>query len=292
MFILILTILTVEFFRPLCLSEKKNSTKLIMFSRTLSQVARRRRYYSMSLCSQENANQDHIWGGPNLRATTIVCVRKDSKVVMAGDGQVSRGSTVVKGNARKVRRIGEGMIAGFAGGAADALTLFERLEGKLEEYPGQLLRAAVELGKDWRRDKYLRQLGAVMLVADAHLSLLVSGTGDVLELGDVMGIGSGGDYALAAARGLADVDGFDAEAIVVKAMRIASELCVYTNNNLTVESIDVGDAPPPDQSLSNEPIHAVLTPTAAAASRVDESSSDASDSDDEPSPSQDADTLQ
>lgn len=171
--------------------------------------------------------------------TTILSVRKGGKVVVAGDGQVSVGHTIMKGNARKVRPIGKGdVIAGFAGATADAMTLFERLEAKLEQYPGQLMRACVELAKDWRTDKYLRRLEAMMIVADAQTTLVLTGNGDVLEPeGGVIGIGSGGNYALSAARALADMD-LGAEEIVRKAMKIAAEICVYTNNNLTVESLD------------------------------------------------------
>lgn len=171
--------------------------------------------------------------------TTILSVRKGGKVVVAGDGQVSVGQTIMKGNARKVRPIGKGdVIAGFAGATADAMTLFERLEAKLEQYPGQLMRACVELAKDWRTDKYLRRLEAMMIVADAQTTLVLTGNGDVLEPeGGVIGIGSGGNYALSAARALADMD-LTAEEIVRKAMKIAAEICVYTNNNLTVEILD------------------------------------------------------
>jgi ATP-dependent HslUV protease subunit HslV len=173
-----------------------------------------------------------------LRATTILMVRKGSRVVIGGDGQVSLGQTVIKANARKVRRLGKGLvIGGFAGATADAFTLFDRLEGKLEQYPGQLLRACVELAKDWRTDRYLRRLEAMMLVADKEVGLLLTGTGDVLEPErQVMGIGSGGNYALAAARALMDVEP-DAEAIVRKALGIASEICVYTNANVVIESL-------------------------------------------------------
>lgn len=171
--------------------------------------------------------------------TTILAVRKGNTVVIAGDGQVSLGQTVIKSNARKVRRIGDGsVIAGFAGATADAFTLFERLEQKLERFPGQLTRAAVELAKDWRTDRYLRRLEAMMAVADKSVSLVITGTGDVLEPTDsVIGIGSGGNYALAAARALVDTD-MDPEAIVRKAMGIAADICVYTNNNLTIEKIE------------------------------------------------------
>ena len=171
-------------------------------------------------------------------ATTILMVRKGRHVVIGGDGQVSLGQTVIKSNARKVRRLAKGeVIAGFAGATADAFTLFERLEAKLEQYPKQLLRACVELAKDWRTDRYLRRLEAMMLVADREASLILSGTGDVLEPeSGVMGIGSGGMYALAAARALIDTDA-EAEAIVRKSLAIASEICVYTNGNLVVESL-------------------------------------------------------
>jgi ATP-dependent HslUV protease subunit HslV len=173
-----------------------------------------------------------------LHGTTILLVKKGGRVVIGGDGQVSLGQTVMKATARKVRRIAKGeVIAGFAG-ATDAFTLFERLETKLEQHPGQLLRAAVELAKDWRTDRYLRRLEAMMLVADKTSALVVTGTGDVLEPEDgVAAIGSGGNYALAAARALIDTDA-DAEAIVRKAMRIAAQICVYTNDNLTVESLE------------------------------------------------------
>ena len=171
--------------------------------------------------------------------TTILSIRKGGSVVIAGDGQVSFGSTVIKGNARKVRRLAGGSVmAGFAGATADALALFERLEGKLEQHPGQLARACVEMAKDWRTDRYLRRLEAMMAVADAQVSLVLTGNGDVLEPEDgLIGIGSGGAYALSAARALIDVDGMDAEAIARKAMRIAAQICVYTNENVTLEKI-------------------------------------------------------
>jgi ATP-dependent HslUV protease subunit HslV len=175
----------------------------------------------------------------SMHATTIVTVRKGGKVVIAGDGQVSLGQTIMKGNAKKVRRIGKDgkVIAGFAGATADAFTLFERLESKLDQYPGQLLRASVELAKDWRTDRYLRRLEAMMIVADVNVSLVLTGTGDVLEpeMG-VAGIGSGGNYALSAARALLDGP-LDAEAIVRKSLDIAADICVYTNRNVTIESL-------------------------------------------------------
>jgi ATP-dependent HslUV protease, peptidase subunit HslV len=171
--------------------------------------------------------------------TTILTVRKGGKVVIAGDGQVSLGQTIIKGNARKVRPLGTGqVIAGFAGATADAMTLFERLEGKLEQFPHQLTRAAVEMAKDWRMDRYLRRLEAMMIVADKTTSLVLTGTGDVLEPENgVIAIGSGGNYALAAARALLETD-MDAETICRKSMKIAADICVYTNGNLTVEILD------------------------------------------------------
>ncbi len=175
-----------------------------------------------------------------LDGTTILSVRKGGTTVIAGDGQVSLGNTVIKSGARKVRRLGGGsVIGGFAGATADAFTLFERLEGKLDQHPGQLMRACVELAKDWRTDRYLRRLEAMMAVADARSSLILSGTGDVLEPDDgVIGIGSGGPYALAAARALIDVEGLDAEAVARKAMGIAAGICIYTNDNVVIESIE------------------------------------------------------
>ena len=176
----------------------------------------------------------------NWHGTTILCVRKDARVAIAGDGQVSMGQTIVKSNARKLRRLGNGtVIAGFAGATADALTLFERLEAKLEQHPGQLSRACVELAKDWRTDRLLRRLEAMMAVADKDVSLVLSGTGDVLEPENgIIGIGSGGPYALAAARALFDRPDLDAEAIVRKSMEIAADICIYTNRNITLESLD------------------------------------------------------
>jgi ATP-dependent HslUV protease subunit HslV len=175
-----------------------------------------------------------VWHG-----TTILGVQRNGKVVVAGDGQVSLQHTIIKPNAKKVRRIGDGkVIAGFAGATADAFTLFERLERKLEQHHGQLMRAAVELAKDWRTDKYLRNLEAMMIVADKEVMLILTGNGDVLEPVDgLAAIGSGGNYALAAARALIDYEE-DADTIARKAMGIAAEVCVYTNGNLTVETID------------------------------------------------------
>ena len=182
---------------------------------------------------QASESQSPVWHG-----TTILTVRKGGKVVIGGDGQVSIGQTVIKANAKKVRKIGKGdVIGGFAGATADAFTLFERLESKLEQYPGQLTRAAVELAKDWRTDRYLRRLEAMMLVADKQTSLILTGTGDVLEPeAGIMGIGSGGNYALAAARALTDGP-LDAEAIVRRALDIAADICVFTNRNITVETL-------------------------------------------------------
>jgi ATP-dependent HslUV protease subunit HslV len=178
-------------------------------------------------------------GFPVWHGTTILTVRKGGRVVIAGDGQISLGQTVIKSNARKVRSLGKGdVIGGFAGATADAFTLFERLEGKLDQYPGQLTRAAVELVKDWRTDRFLRRLEAMMLVADRDRTLVLTGTGDVLEPErDVMGIGSGGNFALAAARALLDQP-LGAEEIARKAMQIAAEICVYTNASLVIESLE------------------------------------------------------
>jgi ATP-dependent HslUV protease subunit HslV len=180
---------------------------------------------------------------PGWHGTTIIGVRKGDKIVVAGDGQVSMGNTIVKANARKVRRLKSGaggeVIAGFAGATADAFALFERLEAKLEKHPGQLMRACVEMAKDWRTDRYLRRLEAMMAVADKATSLILSGNGDVLEPEDgLIGIGSGGPYALAAARALFDRDDMDAESIARKALGIAAGICVFTNTNVTLESIE------------------------------------------------------
>jgi ATP-dependent HslUV protease subunit HslV len=181
-----------------------------------------------------SSSSDNQW-----HATTILTVRKDGKVVIAGDGQVSIGDTVMKHTARKVRPLGDGsVISGFAGATADAFTLFERLEKKLEQYPNQLMRASVELAKDWRTDRYLRHLQAMMIVADPTISLVVTGNGDVLEPENgLAAIGSGGNYALAAARALADTD-LSAEEIARKAMAIAADICVYTNDKIVVETLD------------------------------------------------------
>src|SRR6202790_5521919 len=179
-------------------------------------------------------SDESAWHG-----TTILSLRKGGEVVVAGDGQVSMGQTVVKSNAKKVRRLGGGsVIAGFAGTTADAIALFERLEAKLEQYAGQLTRACVELTKDWRTDRYLRRLEAMMAVADKSVSLILSGTGDVLEPeDDIIGIGSGGGYALAAARALIGIDGLDAETVARRAMAIAAQICIYTNDTLTLERL-------------------------------------------------------
>lgn len=183
--------------------------------------------------SQQEANHQTLWHG-----TTILCVRKGREVVIAGDGQISMGAVIIKNSARKVRRLSNGqVIAGFAGSTADALTLFERLESKLEQYPTQLSRACVELAKDWRTDRYLRRLEAMLAVADKNASFVLTGTGDVLEPEDgIIGIGSGGPFALAAARALVDQD-LALEAMVRKAMTIAADLCVYTNHQILLERL-------------------------------------------------------
>ncbi len=183
--------------------------------------------------ASQAANDKDAW-----RSTTILSVRKGNDVVIAGDGQVTLGQTIMKSNARKVRRLGKGdVIAGFAGATADAFALFERLEAKIEQHPGNLTRACVELAKDWRTEKFLRRLEAMMVVADARATLLLSGTGDVVEPEDgVVGIGSGGNYALAAARALMGFE-LSAKEIAERAMKIAAEICVYTNNRIVVESI-------------------------------------------------------
>ena len=178
-------------------------------------------------------SDNYKWHG-----TTIVLIRKGNDVVVAGDGQVSLGNTVVKSTAKKVRKIEKrNVVAGFAGSTADALTLFERLEAKLEKHAGNLTRAAVELAKDWRTDKYLRRLEALMAIGDKEKSFIISGTGDVLEPeGDVIGIGSGGNYALAAAKVLIDTD-MSAEEVAKKSIKVASDICVFTNDNLSMEKI-------------------------------------------------------
>lgn len=181
-----------------------------------------------------DSNRNESWHG-----TTILAVRRAGKVVIAGDGQVSLGATIIKSNARKVRRLGGGnVIGGFAGATADAFTLFERLEAKLEKHPDQLMRACVELAKDWRTDRYLRRLEAMMAVADRQVSLVLTGTGDVLEPEDgLIGIGSGGSYALSAARALVGSTELSAREIAERSLKIAGDICVYTNGNLTIEEL-------------------------------------------------------
>jgi ATP-dependent HslUV protease subunit HslV len=189
----------------------------------------------MSFLRKDRIMESNVWHG-----TTILSVRKGNTVVIAGDGQVSLGPTVIKHTARKVRHVGKtGVIAGFAGATADAFTLFERLEEKIEKHPAQLSRACVELAKDWRTDRYLRRLEAMLAVANTQESFVLTGTGDVLEPeGGLMGIGSGGAYALSAARALVDQEGLDAETIARKAMKIAAEICVYTNDKVILERLD------------------------------------------------------
>lgn len=173
----------------------------------------------------------------DFRGTTILCVRKNGQVAMGGDGQVTIGDTVMKGNAVKVRRLAEGeVLAGFAGAVADAFALFERFEGKLKEFNKNLLRSAVELGKDWRTDKYLRQLNALLAVSNSEMSLLISGGGEIIEPEDgILAIGSGGSYALAAARALAAHTEMDASEIVERSLEIAADICIYTNRHITIE---------------------------------------------------------
>jgi len=175
-----------------------------------------------------------------FRGTTILCVRRDGKVAIGGDGQITMGNTVLKHNARKTRRMyGEKVLTGFSGATADALTLFEKFEGKLESYRGNITRAAVELAKDWRTDKILRRLEALLIVADGEHIFIISGTGDVIETEDgIAAIGSGGPYAQAAARALAENTGLSARDIVEKAMKIASDICIYTNENITIEEFN------------------------------------------------------
>ena len=177
-----------------------------------------------------------------IKSTTIISIRKGNQVVIAGDGQASFGNTVLKSNVIKVKRLGanNNVITGFAGSTADAFALFERLESKLEQYKGQLKRACVELAKDWRSDKYLRRLEAMMIVADKNVSLLLSGTGDVIETDDgVLGIGSGGPYAISAAKVLLRNTNLDPEKIAKEALNMAAEICIYTNHNITIEKIEI-----------------------------------------------------
>ena len=176
-----------------------------------------------------------------IKATTIIGIRKGNQVVIAGDGQASIGNTIMKSNVKKVRRLGtnKAVIGGFAGSTADAFALFERLESKLEQYKNQLKRACVELAKDWRTDRYLRRLEAMMIVADKNISLLISGTGDVIETDDgILGIGSGGPYAISAAKALIKNTNFDAEKIALESLNIAADVCVYTNHNIVLEKIE------------------------------------------------------
>ena len=200
-----------------------------------SDVLRWRALSATSEGMKHNTKSDAIWHG-----TTILAVRKSGKLAILSDGQVSMGQTIMKGNARKVRRIAGGdILAGFAGATADAFTLFERLEAKLERHPGQLQRAAVELAKDWRTEKYLQKLEALLIVADKDVTLVITGAGDVLEPEhNVVAVGSGGNFALAAARGLYEYEE-DAEIIGRKAMQIAADICVYTNANFTLETLDI-----------------------------------------------------
>lgn len=196
------------------------------------------RLYSRSSSRFSNEDAPGWYGGERLRATTILSVRKEGKVFLIGDGQVSLGSQVIKPNARKIRKLKEGVICGFAGATADAMTLFERLEMKLQEHP-ETMRACVEMAKAWRMDKYLRRLEAIMIVCDKDVSLTLTGTGDVIEPEKgVIGIGSGGAFASAAALALVDVEGYSAEMIGRKAMDIASDMCVYTNKNYVTELLD------------------------------------------------------
>ncbi|AQS85060.1 MAG: ATP-dependent protease subunit HslV [Acetobacter aceti] len=191
-----------------------------------------------------NTNSSSPHDPVGWHGTTIICVRRDGEVAMAGDGQVTLGSTVVKGNARKVRRIGakQQVLAGFAGATADAFTLLERLEAKLDRFPNQLERACVELAKDWRTDRYLRRLEAMLIVADQHGSYTVTGNGDVLSPEDgIIAIGSGGNYALSAARALLPIDGLTASEIAQRAMKIAGDICVYTNYSVTIETLRSDD---------------------------------------------------
>lgn len=206
-------------------------------------------FFSLISLLTYGANRAICWGmihpynpsdKSNWHSTTILALRRGKEIVVAGDGQVTLGATILKSNARKVRRLGKGgqVVAGFAGATADAFTLFERLEAKLEAHPGQLLRACVELAKDWRTDKYLRKLEAMMAVCDSSTSLILSGTGDVVEPEDgVIGIGSGGNYALSAARALIENTDMKLEDIAQKAMKIAGDICIYSNHNIVIEKI-------------------------------------------------------
>lgn len=202
--------------------------------------------------------------GQATRNTTILCVRKDGQVTMIGDGQVSLGNTVMKPNARKVRMLGKenSVLAGFAGSTADAFTLIERLESKLDEFPGQTLRASVELAKMWRNEKYLRHLEAMIVVADKDVCLTITGHGDVCEPSDgVIGIGSGGLYAASAARALIDVEGYDALKIAQKSMKIAADTCVYTNHNFVIQCL------PPHRNDTMQPVVSVVDKFAAPAKK-------------------------
>ncbi|GAX74406.1 hypothetical protein CEUSTIGMA_g1854.t1 [Chlamydomonas eustigma] len=242
----------------------KNYAGLLSGARGLNSVLLPATQSFRSYYNSSKSPNDSYYSSPRgeFHATTILCVRKEGKVVLIGDGQVSQGSMIVKPNAKKVRKIGEGVVAGFAGSAADGMSLLERLEMKLEEHPGQLMRAAVELAKQWRQDKALRFLQAELLVADSTTTLTVSGNGDVLEPHDgVMAIGSGGAFAVAAARALIDVPDMDAEKIASKAMKIASDMCVYTNNNFLIEVMNV----PPASDSSKQAADLNSSSTAAAA---------------------------
>jgi len=218
----------------ICLNQRNRARLILPEFRLMPCLALAHRATHIAAMSKNDHNSMPTWHG-----TTIIGVRKNGKAVIAGDGQVSMGQTVMKPNAKKVRQLHDGsVIGGFAGATADAFTLFERLEGKLERHNGQLLRAAVELAKDWRTDKYLRNLEAMMIVADKEITLILTGNGDVLEPADgIAAIGSGGNYALAAARALMEYEK-DAEKIARKAMGIAADVCVYTNDQLTVETLD------------------------------------------------------
>ena len=190
--------------------------------------------------SQPGGHPLDLGDGRRIRSTTVICVRRGDKVVMAADGQVSLGSTVMKGSAKKIRRLyNDKVLAGFAGSTADAFSLFSRFESKLEQYAGNLSRAAVELAKDWRTDKMLRQLEALLIVADASTTLMLTGTGDVIDPDEgIMTIGSGGSYALAAARALMANTDMGAREIAEKSMKIAADICIYTNDHFTIEELD------------------------------------------------------